>query len=68
MERIARRTLIGAGGLLALGPRMAVAAPAKKPRVMIQTGQGVIVVELEDKKLDSGRALALCAALPADRP
>ena len=50
MERIARRTLIGAGGLLALGPRMAFAAAAKKPRVMIQTGQGMIVVELEDKK------------------
>ncbi|MEI9890509.1 MAG: peptidylprolyl isomerase [Caulobacteraceae bacterium] len=51
MERIARRTLIGAGGLLALGPRMALAAPkSAKPRVAIQTGQGLIVVELEDKK------------------
>jgi peptidyl-prolyl cis-trans isomerase A (cyclophilin A) len=50
MDRIARRTLIGAGGLLALGPRMAFAAAAKKPRVALQTGQGIIVVELEDKK------------------
>jgi peptidyl-prolyl cis-trans isomerase A (cyclophilin A) len=54
MEGIARRRLIGAAGLLALGPRMAWAAPAakpgKKPRVAIQTGQGTIVVELEDKK------------------
>jgi peptidyl-prolyl cis-trans isomerase A (cyclophilin A) len=49
MDRIARRSLIGAGGLLALGPRLAFAATAK-PRVAIQTGQGLIVVELEDKK------------------
>jgi peptidyl-prolyl cis-trans isomerase A (cyclophilin A) len=50
MDRIARRSLIGAGGLLALGPRIALAAAAAKPRVAIQTGQGLIVVELEDKK------------------
>ena len=51
MEGIARRRLIAAGGLLALGPRMALAAEAsKKPRVAIETGQGVIIVELEDKK------------------
>ena len=47
---IARRSLIGAGGLVMLGPSMAFAAPAKKPRVALQTGQGLIVVELEDKK------------------
>jgi peptidyl-prolyl cis-trans isomerase A (cyclophilin A) len=53
MDGIARRRLIGAAGVLALGPRMAFAAAtaaAKKPRVAIQTGQGTIVVELEDKK------------------
>ena len=51
MDGIARRRLIGAAGLLALGPRVAFAAEAaKKPRVAIQTGQGLIVVELEDKK------------------
>jgi peptidyl-prolyl cis-trans isomerase A (cyclophilin A) len=53
MDGIARRRLIGAAGLLALGPRMAFAAAAarpKKPRVAIETGQGTIVVELEDKK------------------
>ena len=55
MDGIARRRLIGAAGLLALGPRMAWAAPAaqkpgKKPRVAIETGQGTIVVELEDRK------------------
>jgi peptidyl-prolyl cis-trans isomerase A (cyclophilin A) len=49
MDHIARRSLIGAGGLIALGPRMAFAAPAKT-RVALQTGQGLIVVELEDKK------------------
>jgi peptidyl-prolyl cis-trans isomerase A (cyclophilin A) len=51
---IARRSLIAAGGLVALGPRVAFAAaaqnPGKKPRVALQTGQGLIVVELEDKK------------------
>jgi peptidyl-prolyl cis-trans isomerase A (cyclophilin A) len=51
---ILRRSLIGAGGLLALGPRVALAAaaqkPGKKPRVALQTPQGVIVVELEDRK------------------
>jgi peptidyl-prolyl cis-trans isomerase A (cyclophilin A) len=52
MDVIARRRLIWAAGLVALGPRLAFAAdkPGKKPRVAIQTGQGTIVVELEDKK------------------
>jgi len=50
MEGIARRRLIAATGLLALASRVAFAAAAKKPRVAIQTGQGLIVVELEDKK------------------
>jgi len=49
MDRIARRSLIGAAGLVALGPRAAFAATAR-PRVALQTGQGLIVVELEDKK------------------
>ena len=49
MDGIARRRLIGAAGLLALGPRMAFAAGAK-PRVALQTGQGTIIVELEDRK------------------
>lgn len=49
MDHISRRNLIGAGGLLALGPRMAFAAAAR-PRVALQTGQGLIVVELEDRK------------------
>src|SRR5665213_3585940 len=51
---ILRRSLIGAGGLVALGPRMAFAAaaqkPGKKPRVALQTSVGTIIVELEDKK------------------
>lgn len=50
MEGIARRRLIGAAGLLALGPRMAFAAASAKPRVALQTAQGTIVVELEDRK------------------
>jgi peptidyl-prolyl cis-trans isomerase A (cyclophilin A) len=50
MVGIARRRLIGAAGFIALGPRVAFAAAAKKPRVAIQTGQGLIVVELEDSK------------------
>ncbi|HEY4031448.1 MAG TPA: peptidylprolyl isomerase [Caulobacteraceae bacterium] len=62
MDGIARRRLIGAAGLLALGPRMAWAAvaakpgqkagpkPGAKPRVAIETSQGTIVVELEDRK------------------
>ena len=55
MEGIVRRRLIAAAGLLALGPRLAFAAaavqkPGGKPRVAIETGQGTIVVELEDKK------------------
>jgi peptidyl-prolyl cis-trans isomerase A (cyclophilin A) len=49
--RIPRRSLIGAAGLLALGPRLAfAAAKATKPRVALQTSAGTIVVELEDKK------------------
>lgn len=47
--RIARRSLLGAAGLLATQPLRALAAPAK-PRVTIQTAQGVIVVELEADK------------------
>jgi peptidyl-prolyl cis-trans isomerase A (cyclophilin A) len=53
MAGILRRRLIAAGGLVTLGPRLAFAAAAEKPgkpRVAIQTGQGLIVVELEDKK------------------
>lgn len=50
MDGIARRRLIGAAGLLALAPRLALAAATKKPRVAIQTPQGTIIVELEDKK------------------
>ncbi|MBO9710097.1 MAG: peptidylprolyl isomerase [Caulobacter sp.] len=47
--RIARRTLIGAVGLVAAHPALAAPPPAAgaKPRVAIQTPQGVIVVELE---------------------
>jgi len=46
---IARRSLLGAAGLLAAGALPARAANAK-PRVAIETALGVIVVELEDKK------------------
>ena len=46
---IARRTLIGAAGLLAAAPLPVLAAPAK-PRVVIQTDHGAIIVELEDQK------------------
>lgn len=45
---IARRTLIGAAGLVVAAPGLALAAG--KPRVAIQTSAGTIIVELEDKK------------------
>lgn len=48
MTDIARRTLIGAAGLVVATPGLALAAG--KPRVAIQTSAGAIVVELEDKK------------------
>ena len=47
--RIARRTLLGAAGLLAASP-LPVLAAGTKPRVVIQTDHGAIVVELEDQK------------------
>jgi peptidyl-prolyl cis-trans isomerase A (cyclophilin A) len=48
---IGRRGLIGAAGLLALDPRIAAAAAtSSKTRVALETGQGVIVLELEDQK------------------
>lgn len=46
---LARRTLIGAAGLLAAAPLSALAAGGK-PRVIIQTDHGAIIVEMEDKK------------------
>ena len=48
-SKIGRRSLIGAAGLLIAQPFSAQAATAK-PRVVIQTPQGDIVVELEDGK------------------
>jgi len=47
--RIGRRSLLGAAGLLVASPFPAQAA-ARKPRVVIQTSQGAIVVELEAEK------------------
>ena len=44
-----RRSLIAAGGLLAAAPGLALAA-GRKPRVVIKTGRGSIVVELEAQK------------------
>jgi peptidyl-prolyl cis-trans isomerase A (cyclophilin A) len=44
-----RRSLIAAGGLLAAAPGLALAA-SRKPRVVIKTGRGSIVVELEAQK------------------
>ena len=44
-----RRSLIAAGGLLAVAPGLALAA-GRKPRVVIKTGRGSIVVELEAQK------------------
>ena len=46
---IGRRSLVVGGGLIAAAPRVALAAPAK-PRVVIKTGRGSIVVELEARK------------------
>ncbi len=46
---IARRSLLVGAGALLVSPLSAHAQSAK-PRVAIETGQGVIVVELEDKK------------------
>jgi peptidyl-prolyl cis-trans isomerase A (cyclophilin A) len=48
--RIGRRSLIGATGLWAVSAVSGLAAPAAKPRVAIQTGKGVIVIELEADK------------------
>ena len=48
-EGIGRRSLVGAAGLLATRPLHAMAAAAK-PKVVIRTGRGVIVVELESGK------------------
>ncbi|PVM92501.1 peptidylprolyl isomerase [Caulobacter radicis] len=48
MTDIARRTLIGAAGLVVATPGLALAAG--KPKVAIQTSAGLIVVELEDRK------------------
>jgi peptidyl-prolyl cis-trans isomerase A (cyclophilin A) len=47
---IRRRTLLGAAGLLMAAPLDAVQAAGRKPRVIIQTSLGPIVVELEDQK------------------
>lgn len=44
-----RRSLIAGAGLLAFAPQAALAAPGK-PRVVIKTGRGSIVVELEPGK------------------
>jgi peptidyl-prolyl cis-trans isomerase A (cyclophilin A) len=46
---IGRRTLLGAAGLLAASP-LPVLAAAPKPRVVIQTDHGTIIVELESGK------------------
>ena len=46
---IRRRTLLGAAGLLAASP-LDVLAATPKPRVIIQTDHGAIVVELETQK------------------
>lgn len=47
--KIGRRSLLGAAGLLMASP-LPVRAAARKPRVVIQTDQGAIVVELESEK------------------
>ncbi len=46
---LARRNFVAGAGLLLASPRLAVAAPGK-PRVVIKTARGTIVVELEAKK------------------
>lgn len=46
---LARRNFVAGVGLLLASPRLAVAAPGK-PRVVIKTARGTIVVELEAKK------------------
>ena len=45
---LARRAVLGGAGLLALAPASAFAAA--KPRVIMRTGRGVVVVELETGK------------------
>ena len=52
---VARRAILGGAGLVALAPASALAAVAK-PRVMIRTGRGLILVELE-----AARAPLTCA-------
>ncbi|MDR3512761.1 MAG: peptidylprolyl isomerase [Caulobacteraceae bacterium] len=47
--RVGRRSFVVGAGLLAGAPRVALAAPAK-PRVVIATNHGAIVVELEAGK------------------
>ncbi len=49
MREIERRTLLAGGGLSLAGPVFAAGGP-DRPRVAIQTGRGVIVVELEAGK------------------
>lgn len=44
-----RRTILGAAGLLMTAPTVSLAAGGK-PRVIMETAHGPIVVELEDKK------------------
>jgi peptidyl-prolyl cis-trans isomerase A (cyclophilin A) len=46
---IERRSLVIGAGLLMAAPRLALAAPGK-PRVVIRTGRGPIVVELEAQR------------------
>jgi len=49
MSQIGRRNFILGGGLLAAAPNFALAASGK-PRVVIKTGRGSIIVELEPRK------------------
>lgn len=47
--KVGRRSFVVGAGLLASAPKLALAAPAK-PRVLIKTNHGAILVELEAKR------------------
>src|SRR3984957_5018104 len=49
-SHIGRRSVIVGVGLVALAPRLVFAAAAAKPRVLITTAHGTILVELEAKR------------------
>ena len=48
--KVGRRGFVAGAGLVLAAPRLALAAPAAKPKVMIVTNHGSILIEIEDQK------------------